>query len=112
MKKLGNYLWVKKEGDIYTLSMTPELQDDVGTVGYVEFTRESQVEAGDSLLSLEASKTVLDIFSPLSGRIVEFNSAAQDQPTLLNSANPAESWLVRLTDVEEAAFLALPDPLD
>ena len=52
MKKLGNYLWVEKEGDIYTLSMTPELQDDVGTVGYVEFTRESQVEAGDSLLSL------------------------------------------------------------
>ena len=101
MKKLGNYLWVEKEGDIYTLSMTPELQDDVGTVGYVEFTRQSQVEAGDSLLSLEASKTVLDIFSPLSGRIVE-----------LNSANPAESWLVRLTDVEEAAFLALPDPLD
>ena len=40
MKKLGNYLWVEKEGDIYTLSMTPELQDDVGTVGYVEFTRE------------------------------------------------------------------------
>ena len=62
MKKLGNYLWVEKEGDFYTLSMTPELQDDVGTVGYVEFTRESQVEAGDSLLSLEASKTVLDIF--------------------------------------------------
>ena len=105
-------LWVEKEGDIYTLSMTPELQDDVGTVGYVEFTRESQVEAGDSLLSLEASKTVLDIFSPLSGRIVDVNTAAQDQPTLLNSANPAESWLVRLTDVEEAAFLALPDPLD
>ena len=103
MKKLGNYLWVEKEGDIYTLSMTPELQDDVGTVGYVEFTRESQVEAGDSLLSLEASKTVLDIFSPLSGRIVDVNTAAQD---------PAESWLVRLTDVEEAAFLALPDPLD
>ena len=112
MKKLAKALWIEKSEGVYIIGPTAELQDDVGTVGYVEFTRESQVEAGDSLLSLEASKTVLDIFSPLSGRIVDVNSAAQDQPTLLNSANPAESWLVRLTDVEEAAFLALPDPLD
>ena len=65
MKKLGNYLWVEKEGDFYTLSMTPELQDDVGTVGYVEFTRESQVEAGDSLLSLEASNGFRYLLTPV-----------------------------------------------
>ncbi len=45
--------------------MTPELQDDVGTGGCRGSTRESQVRPGDSLLSLEASKTVLDIFSPV-----------------------------------------------
>ena len=109
MKKLGNYLWVEKQGDHYVLTMTPELQDDVGTVGYVDFTRESTVEVGDSLLSLEASKTVLDIFSPLAGTVVAVNQAAVETPTLLNSADPAESWVVKLADVEEAAFLALPD---
>lgn len=108
MRKIGNYLWVEKDGEVYTLSMTPELQDDVGTVGYVDFTQESHVQKGDSLLSLEASKTVLDIFSPLSGRIVERNEQAIAQPTLLNSAKKEENWLVKLTDVDQAAFDELP----
>ena len=111
MKKLGNYLWVEQVEGFYVLSMTPELQDDVGTVGYIEFNAEDRVAVGDSLLSLEASKTVLDVFSPLAGRIVARNEAAVEQPTLLNSADPAESWLVKLTDVSEADFLALPDAL-
>lgn len=44
MIKRGNYLFVEKEGDTYTLSMTPELQDDIGTVGFVEFAAEDSLQ--------------------------------------------------------------------
>lgn len=107
MKKLANYLWVEKNGEEYTLIMTPELQDDVGTVGFVEFTENKTVEKNDSLLELEGSKTVLDLTTPLAGEIVAINEKAEDSPELLNSADPGESWVVKLTGVDEADFNAL-----
>lgn len=107
MKKLANYLWVEKNGEEYTLTMTPELQDDVGTVGFVEFTENKTVAKDDSLLELEGSKTVLDLTSPLAGDIVAINEKAEDEPAMLNSADPEESWVVKLTGVDEADFNAL-----
>ena len=109
MKKVSNYLWVEKNGEEYTLIMTPELQDDIGTVGFVEFTSKDDVEKNDSLLELEASKTVLDLASPLAGKIVAKNEKATDEPTLLNSAKVEESWVVKLTGVNEDEFNALAD---
>ena len=49
------------------------------------------------------------ILTPLAGRVLAFNTAALDEPTLLNSEKPEENWLVRLTDVNEEDFLALED---
>lgn len=109
MKKIANYLWVEKNEDDYTIRMTAELQDDVGTIGFVHFTDKEVLAVHDEILSLEASKTVMAILTPLAGRVVALNTAALDEPTLLNSEKPEENWLVRLTDVEEAAFLALED---
>ncbi|MBU5909170.1 glycine cleavage system protein H, partial [Vibrio cholerae O1] len=54
MKKLANYLWVEKVGDLYVFSMTPELQDDIGTVGYVEFVSPDEVKVDDEIVSIEA----------------------------------------------------------
>lgn len=109
MKKLANYLWVEKDETTYTIRMTAELQDDVGTLGFVHFTDKETLAVNDEILSLEASKTVMAILSPLAGRVLAYNTAAIDQPTLLNSEKPEENWLVRLTEVDEAAFLALED---
>lgn len=109
MRKVANYLWVEKNGEEYTLIMTPELQDDIGTVGFVEFTKAEKIEKNDSLLELEASKTVLDLASPLAGKVVAVNEKATDEPTLLNSAKAEESWVVKLTGVDEEEFNALAD---
>lgn len=109
MKKRGDFLFIEKNGDVYTLSMTPELQDDIGTVGFVEFMDTDTLEVGDPILNLEASKTVLELASPLAGKIVEKNEAVTSEPTLLNSAKSEESWVVKLTDVDEAVFSGLED---
>ncbi len=107
MRKVANYLWVEKNGEEYKLIMTPELQDDIGTVGFVEFTNEKNVARNDSILELEGSKTVLDLATPIAGKVVAVNKKAEDAPELLNSADPEESWVVTLTDVDEAEFNAL-----
>lgn len=109
MKKLANYLWVEKVNNRYVYRMTPELQDDIGTVGYVEFMGPDDINVDDEIVSIEASKTVLDVQSPLAGTIVERNKKAEDEPTILNSEKPEENWLVKLENVDEAAFNALSE---
>lgn len=109
MKKRIDFLFIEKDNDIYTISMTPELQDDVGTVGFVEFTIDDTLEADDSMVNIEASKTVLELNTPLAGEIVERNEAAISEPSLLNSADPTENWIIKLTNVNEAQFEQLED---
>ncbi|WP_020007663.1 glycine cleavage system protein H [Salinicoccus albus] len=109
MKKRGEFLFIEKNGDDYTLSMTPELQDDIGTSGFVEYTDADTIEAGDLILSVEASKTVLELDSPLAGKIVKRNEALINEPALLNSAKAEENWIITLTDVDEEAFNQLEE---
>lgn len=109
MKKRANFIFIEKNDDVYTLSMTPELQDDIGTVGFVEFMDTESLALEDPIVNLEASKTVLELASPLAGKIVERNEAAISEPTLLNSAKVEENWVVKLTDVDEQAFNALEE---
>lgn len=109
MKKRSNFLFIEKNGDVYTLSMTPELQDDIGTVGFVEFTDMDTLEIDDAILNLEASKTVLELESPLAGKIFERNEALINEPTLLNSAKAEENWVVKLTNVDEGVFSQLEE---
>ncbi|HFP5888969.1 TPA: glycine cleavage system protein H [Streptococcus pyogenes] len=106
MKKIANYLLIEKTDDRYTISMTPELQDDIG---YAEFTDNDHLAVDDIILNLEASKTVMSVLSPLAGAVVERNEAATLTPTLLNSEKAEENWIVVLTDVDQAAFDALED---
>lgn len=109
MTKRKNFFFIEQNGDEYIISMTPELQDDVGTVGFVEFLSKDELEEGEAFLNLEAAKTVFEAQSPLAGRITAYNEAAEDQPELLNSEKVEENWLIKLTDVDEAAFDALEE---
>ncbi|WP_085992200.1 glycine cleavage system protein H [Oceanobacillus senegalensis] len=109
MKKRVNFLFIEKKENIYTISLTPELQDDIGTVGFIEYSNQETLDVDDPILSLEASKTVHEVDSPLAGTIVERNQAAVSEPTLLNSAKTEENWIVKLTDVDEEAFNQLED---
>ncbi|WP_087971599.1 glycine cleavage system protein H [Oceanobacillus rekensis] len=109
MKKRGNFLFIEKNDDVYTLSMTPELQDDIGTVGFVEYMNEDTLNVDDTIANIEASKTVIDLASPLAGKIVGRNEVAISEPTLLNSAKTEENWVVKLTNVDEEAFNLLEE---
>lgn len=109
MAKRGNYLSITEQNNVYTISMTPELQDDLGTVGYVELTKEDHIDKDGVIANIEASKTVMEIQSPISGNIVERHEATEDEPALLNSANADENWLIRVAEVDEDEYNALED---
>lgn len=109
MTKRVNFLFVEKNGEEYVVRMTPELQDDVGTVGFAELADKGAIEKDEVILNLEAAKTVLEVRSPLKGTIVEVNEAAEDTPTLLNSAEASENWIVKLTDVDQAEYDSLEE---
>ena len=109
MSKRANFLFIEKDGDHYTLSMTPELQDDIGTVGFVEFLNDKTINIDDPILNLEASKTVLEIESPLAGTVVERNERAVSEPNLLNSAEKEDNWIIKLSNVDETYFDELED---
>ncbi len=111
MRKLANYLWVEQNGDEFTFIMTPELQDDVGTVGYVEFVAKTgdQVVKNQAILNLEASKTVLELQAPLAGTITSINQDVEGNPERLNSEKVSESWVYTMTGIDQAAFDALAE---
>src|SRR5699024_4914342 len=109
MKKRGNFLFIEKDDDTYTLSMTQELQDDKGTVGFVEFTEEEEIMWDDAIMHMEASIKVMEVASALERTIVERNEAAIDEPALLKSAKSNENWLVKLIDVDEETFNQLEE---
>src|SRR5699024_492663 len=93
----------------YGFRMTSEVCGDIGTVGYVDFMGPEEMNVDDEIVSIEACKRVLDVQSPLGGTIMERNKKAEDEPTILNSEKPEENWLVKLENVDEAAFNALPE---
>ncbi|MCR8967245.1 glycine cleavage system protein H [Streptococcus zalophi] len=107
MKKIANNFFIEKENNLYTIRMTPQLQDDIGTIGFIDFTEDDSLEIDDIILNLEASKTVMGISSPLAGKIVDRNEAAIATPELLNSERDEDNWLVRLTGVDEEMYNAL-----
>src|SRR5699024_5348626 len=109
MSKRANFLFIEKDVDHYTLSMTPELQDDIGTVGFVEFLNVETINIYEPILNLEASKTVHEIESPLVDTLLKRNERAISESSLLNSAEKEENWIIKLANVDESYFDELED---
>ncbi|WP_417427602.1 glycine cleavage system protein GcvH [Halpernia sp.] len=89
--------WVKIENNIATIGITDYAQGELGDIVFVDVDSvEDELNEGDVFGSVEAVKTVSDLFLPLSGKIVEFNSALENNPELLNSDPYGKGWIVKL----------------
>jgi glycine cleavage system H protein len=100
--------WVLVEGDTGTIGITDHAQQELGDIVYVDLPKVGgRVELGKSLGSVESVKAVSDVYSPVSGEVIEINQALADQPEILNSDPHGAGWLVkiRLSAPEEAAKL-------
>ena len=97
LKYTKDHEWVKIEGDIATVGITDFAQGELGDIVYVEVdTLDETLEREAVFGTVEAVKTVSDLFLPLSGELVEFNEALEDEPEKVNSDPYGEGWMVKI----------------
>ena len=102
--------WVKLEGDIATVGITDFAQSELGDIVYVEIETVGQTLAKDEIFgSVEAVKTVSDLFLPIAGEVLEVNATLNDQPELVNSDPYNEGWMIKMKVSNLADFDSLMD---
>lgn len=99
--------YVHLEGEIGTIGITDYAQKELGDVVFVELPQVgSELEAADELGSIESVKAVSELFSPVSGVVVEINEALAEKPELINTDPYGDGWMIRVkvsdpTEVDE-----------
>ena len=97
LKYTSDHEWVRLEGDSVTIGITDFAQGELGDIIFVEFPRVGDSFArGDVLGTVEAVKTVADLFVPLSGEITAINTDLEDAPEKVNSDAYGAGWLVKI----------------
>ena len=102
--------WIKLEGDIATVGITDFAQGELGDIVYVEIETVGQTLAQDEIFgSVEAVKTVSDLFLPIAGEVLEVNTALNNTPELVNSDPFGEGWMIKMKVTNLADVEALMD---
>lgn len=97
LKYTKDHEWIKVDGDIATIGITDFAQGELGDIVYVEVeTLDETLDKEEVFGTVEAVKTVSDLFLPLSGEIIEFNEALEDAPEKVNSDPYGEGWMVKV----------------
>ncbi|MBO0331417.1 MULTISPECIES: glycine cleavage system protein GcvH [Flavobacteriaceae] len=97
LKYTKDHEWVKIDGDTATVGITDFAQSELGDIVYVEVeTLDETLDKEEVFGTVEAVKTVSDLFLPLSGEIVEFNEALEDEPEKVNSDPYGDGWMVKI----------------
>ncbi len=104
----SDHEWVKIEGDVAIVGITDFAQGELGDIVYLDInTVGEEVSSGEVFGSIEAVKTVSDLFMPLSGEVLELNSELDAAPELVNQSPYENGWIVKIkyTDIEEKSKL-------
>ncbi|HEX6084256.1 MAG TPA: glycine cleavage system protein GcvH [Thermoanaerobaculia bacterium] len=107
--------YVHLEGDVATIGITDYAQKELGDVVFVELPQVgSQLDAADELGSIESVKAVSELFSPVSGEVIEINEALADNPALVNTDPWGDGWMIRIrvTDATEIDELMTAEEYD
>ena len=97
LKYTKDHEWISIEGEIATIGITDFAQSELGDIVYVEVeTVDETLEIEAVFGTVEAVKTVSDLFLPLTGEIIEFNEALEDEPELVNSDPYGNGWMIKL----------------
>ncbi|CAL2058420.1 glycine cleavage system protein GcvH [Tenacibaculum sp. 190524A05c] len=110
LKYTKDHEWVKVDGDVAIIGITDFAQSELGDIVYVDVdTLDETVEIEEVFGSVEAVKTVSDLFMPLTGEIVEFNEKLEDEPELVNSDPYGEGWMIKVNISDSAQVEGLLD---
>jgi len=110
LKYTKDHEWIKIDGDIATVGITDFAQGELGDIVYVDVeTVDESIDKNEVFGSVEAVKTVSDLFMPLSGEVVEFNELLEDAPEKVNTDPYGEGWMIKIKLSDSSEIDALLD---
>ncbi len=112
LKYTKDHEWVKVDGDVATIGITDFAQSELGDIVYVEIETVGETLAQEEVFgTVEAVKTVSDLFMPVSGQILEFNSGIEAEPESVNHDPYGKGWMikVKITDPSQLSTLLSAD---
>jgi glycine cleavage system H protein len=105
LKYTKDHEWILLEGEIATIGITDFAQKELGDIVYVEVeTLDQTLERDEVFGTVEAVKTVSDLFLPMAGEIIEFNDALESDPEMVNSDPYGKGWMVKVKVTNTADF--------
>jgi glycine cleavage system H protein len=97
LKYTKDHEWIKVDGDIITVGITDFAQSELGDIVYIEVeTVDESLDVDEVFGTVEAVKTVSDLFLPVSGEIIEFNDSLEDEPEKVNSDPYGDGWMIKV----------------
>lgn len=108
----SDHEWVRRDGDNVRVGITDFAQDALGDIVYVDMQAVgSQLVADETMGEIESTKSVTDLFAPVSGEVVEVNTALEDEPQLVNEDPYGAGWICVIEPSDPAQFDAQLDAL-
>ncbi|HLS12644.1 MAG TPA: glycine cleavage system protein GcvH [Flavobacteriaceae bacterium] len=97
LKYTKDHEWVRFDGDVATVGITDFAQGELGDIVYVDVdTEDETLDKEEVFGTVEAVKTVSDLFMPLTGEIIEFNEQLEDEPDLVNTDPYGDGWMIKI----------------
>ena len=110
LKYTKDHEWISIEGNTATIGITDFAQGELGDIVYVDINSVGKALAGEEVFgTIEAVKTVSDLFLPVAGTVTEINPALENEPELVNSDPYGKGWMIRLTVNDPAQVAKLLD---
>ena len=110
LKYTKDHEWISVDGDVATVGITDFAQGELGDIVYVEIESEGETLDHEEIFgSVEAVKTVSDLFMPVSGEIIEFNEALESSPETVNSDPYGDGWMIKIKLSDTSELDALLD---
>ena len=104
LKYTKDHEWIKIDGEIATIGITDFAQGELGDIVYVEVdTIDETLEKEEVFGTVEAVKTVSDLFMPISGKIIEFNESLESNPEKVNEDPYGEGWMIKVKIADSSA---------
>ncbi len=108
LKYTEDHEWIRVEGDVAIVGVTDFAQGELGDVVFVEIETEGEeLDKGETFGTVEAVKTVSDLFMPVGGEVAEFNEALADEPELINNDPYGKGWMIKIKIADNSELDAL-----
>ncbi|NMB81022.1 MAG: glycine cleavage system protein GcvH [Ignavibacteria bacterium] len=113
LKYTKDHEWIKIEGSTGTIGITDFAQGELGDIVYIDINPDvSEITSGQSFGTIEAVKTVSDMYAPIDGKVIEINKNLNDNPQLVNTDPYGEGWIIKIEILNSAQVNELLSPED